>query len=136
MPWRDRDRTPFTDAAEAAMLLILIVLFSPLSFTYNTSWMMLGIASVLWFVLARARSRGQGVIALVWLVVSLSLLIFTIGNPAFRWVRAHGNTCIAELLVLAELGWILVVERTSPPPAGVTAGRPGFPPASSAASGG
>ncbi len=118
MPWRDRDRTPFTDAAEAAMLLILIVLFSPLSFTYNTSWTMLGIATVLWFALARARSKRQGVVALVWLAVSLSLLIFTVGNPAFRWVRAHGNTCVCELLILAELAWILVVERTAAPVTG------------------
>ncbi len=128
MPWRDRDRTPFTDTAEAAMLLILIVLFSPLSFTYNTTWMMPGIATALWFVLARARSRPQGVVALVWLLVALSLLIFTVGNPAFRWMRAHGNTCIAELLLLAELAWILVVERTRP--AAVTAA--GAAPASSA----
>ena len=111
IPWRDRDRTPFTDAAEAAMLLVLIVLFSPLSFTYNTSWTMLGIAVVLWFVLARARSRRQAVVAAAWLTVALSLLVFTVGLPAFRPIRARGNTFVAEVLLLAELGWILVVER-------------------------
>ena len=117
MPLHDRDRTPFTDTAEAAMLLILIILFSPLSFTYNNSWLMLGIAVVLWFILARARSRSQAIVATVWLTVALSLLIFTIGNPAFRWVRAHGNTFFTDVLLLAELAWILIVERTAAPPA-------------------
>jgi hypothetical protein len=121
MPWRDRDRTPFTDTVESAMLLILIVLFSPLSFTYNQSWLMLGIAAVLWFILARARTRRQATVAAVWLLVALSLLIFTVGNPAFRWVRAHGNTFFTDVLLLAELGWILIIERSSPQPTGVAA---------------
>ncbi len=113
IPWRDRDRTPFTDAAEGAMLLILVILFSPLSFTYNNSWLMCGIAVVLWFILARARSRRQGVVALVWLLVALSLLVFTIGGP-FRPIRARGNTFFADVLLLMELGWIILVERTRP----------------------
>ena len=113
MPWRDRDRTPFTDAAEAAMLLILVVLFSPLSFTYNQSWLMCGTATVLWFILTRARSRTQGIVAIVWLVVALSLLVFTVGGP-FRAIRARGNTFFADVLLLVELGWIILVERSRP----------------------
>ncbi len=123
MPWRDRDRTPFTDAAEMAMLLILVVLFSPLSFTYNNSWLMFGIAVVIYFVVARARTSTQARVAAVWLAAALSLLVFTAPNPAFRWVRAHGNTFFADVLLLAELGWILVVERTWPSVARQIAGR-------------
>ena len=131
MPWRDRDRTPYTDAVEAGMLLILIVIFSPLSFTYNNSWLMLPIAAVLWFILTRARSRRQGVVAIVWLAVGVSLLAFTVGVPALRPIRARGNTFFADVLILAELGWILVVERRSTSPR-----RRGFPIASSAVSDG
>jgi hypothetical protein len=42
-------RTTWSDSLEAGMLLILIVLFSPLSFTYNNGWLMLPIASVIYF---------------------------------------------------------------------------------------
>jgi hypothetical protein len=133
IPWRDRDRTPFTDAVEAAMLLILIILFSPLSFTYNTSWLMCGIAAVLWFALARARTPAQTKMAVVWLIVSVTPLIFTIRNPAFRDLRARGNTCFADLLLLAELAWIMVVERTARQ---VTDPDLGSPTTSSAASAG
>jgi hypothetical protein len=87
IPWRDRDRTPFTDTVEMAMLLILVILFSPLSFTYNTSWTMLGLA----------------------------LLVFTVGGP-FRPIRARGNTFFADVLLVAELAWIILIERASPSP--------------------
>jgi hypothetical protein len=115
IPWRDRDRTPFTDTVEMAMLLILVILFSPLSFTYNTSWTMLGLATVLWFILARARSRRQAAVAIVWLVVAVSLLVFTVGGP-FRPIRARGNTFFADVLLVAELAWIILIERASPSP--------------------
>lgn len=114
MPWRDRDRTPFTDTVEAAMLLILIVLFSPLSFTYNQSWLMLGLAAVLWFAMARARTPAQRAVALVWLAIAVVPLVFTVRVPAFRDLRARGNTCFADVALLIELAWILVVERTRP----------------------
>lgn len=111
MPWRDSRRTAFTDTAEAAMLLIMVILFDPLSFTYNNSWLMCPIAVVVYFVTTRARSRAQSVVAAAWLAIALSLLIFTIPNPHFRYVRALGNTFFADVLVLVELGWILLLSQ-------------------------
>ena len=111
MPWKDAKRTPLTDTIEASMLLILVILFAPLSFTYNNSWLMCPIAVVLYFVTSKARSRPQAIFAGVWLAIALSLLIFSIPNPAFRVPRAIGNTFFADVLVLIELGWILWLEQ-------------------------
>ena len=107
MPWKDAKRTPYTDTIEASMLLILVILFAPLSFTYNNSWLMCPIAVVLYFVTTKARSRSQAIFAGLWLAAALSLLIFSIPNPAFRVPRALGNTFFADVLVLIELGWML-----------------------------
>jgi hypothetical protein len=107
MPYGSR-RSPWTDAVEAAMLMILIITFTPLSFTYNNAWLMLPIVVVLYFIHSVARTSGERTVAIVWLAVSLSLLIFTTGKPlVFRYPRALGNTFWACMLLYAELIWII-----------------------------
>jgi energy-coupling factor transporter transmembrane protein EcfT len=109
MPWK-RGRSRFTDTAEGAMLLILIVLFCPLSFNYNNSWLMCGITVVLYYVTVGAKSRTQAIVALVWLLLALSLLVFSVStrDPNWRHIRAMGNTFFTDVLLLAELGWLLL----------------------------
>jgi hypothetical protein len=109
---RAPDRTPWTDAIEAAMLMILIITFTPLSFTYNNSWLMLPIVVVLYFVHFKAQSDAQRRIAITWLAIALSLLIFTTGKPLwFRYLRSLGNTFWCCMLIYAELIWIMSLHR-------------------------
>jgi hypothetical protein len=105
----ERNRTRFTDAAEAAMLLILIIVFCPLSFSYNNAWLMCGIAVVLYFIIIQSDSDQRSGIAAVWLLVALFPLIFGLTNkdPNWRYLRALGNTFFADMILLAELAWIL-----------------------------
>jgi Glycosyltransferase family 87 len=117
-------RTIWSDTLEAGILLILIILFSPLSFTYNNSWLMLPIASVLYFVLVVARTKRERTTAMVWLGVCLLLMAVGLPVPAFRLLRDAGNTFWADLVILAELAWMLVlcrrgwVEAPEPAPPG------------------
>jgi MFS family permease len=109
---RQSQRTPWTDAIEGAMLMILIITFTPLSFTYNNCWLMLPIVVIVYFILAVANTARHRQIALFWLVFSLSLLIFTTGKPLiFRIPRAWGNTFWCCMLLYAELVWIMFIAR-------------------------
>ena len=106
-------RTPWTDAIEGAMLMILIITFTPLSFTYNNCWLMLPIMVIVYFILAVASTAMQRQMALFWLILSLSLLIFTSGRPLiFRIPRAMGNTFWCCMLLYAELVWIMFIARS------------------------
>ena len=122
---RERDRTRFSDAAEAAMLLILIVIFTPLSFTYLTAWQIPGIAVVLYFICCHDRAAGRRGLAIGWLACSSVMLVFSIRNPLFREIRASGNTLWSNLILLAELAWVLRVDRAATTrPATVLGGEP------------
>jgi hypothetical protein len=107
---RGPNRTRFTDTAEQAMLLILVILISPLSFNYNNSWLMCSIAVVLYYITVYSRSKQRSHIALIWLLIALAPLIFSINlDPNWRYLRALGNTCLADLLLLFELAWLIRV---------------------------
>ena len=92
------------------MLLVLIVLVSPLSFTYNNTWLMLPIATAVYFVLAVAPTTAQRWTAGVWLALASGLLVFSIGGP-FRVYRAVGNTFFADVELLLLLAWTLLKQR-------------------------
>jgi hypothetical protein len=106
-------RTPFTEAAEGAMLLILVVLVCPMSFTYNTSWIMCGLAVVLYHI--TTRSGGKIVVPMVWLLIALFPLIFSVStaDPNWRHIRALGNTFFSELLLFLLLGWLMLSRQKS-----------------------
>ena len=94
-------RTTWSDSLEAGMLLILIVLFSPLSFTYNNGWLMLPIASVIYFILFLARSKRERKTAGVWLGLCMVLMLVGLPVPGFRLLRDGGNTFWADIVILA-----------------------------------
>jgi hypothetical protein len=115
MPRQSR-RTDWTDVIEGAMLMILIITFTPLSFTYNNSWLMLPIVVVCYFILTMAKTISERRLALIWLALSLGLLIFTTGKPLFfRFPRAMGNTFWCCMSLYAELAWIMIKARTNSP---------------------
>jgi hypothetical protein len=108
---RQRDRTRFTDAAEMAMLMILIILFSPLSFTYNNSWLMFGMVVVLYYITTQPRHKAMP--AMIWLTLALLPLLLSVSTTVqpLRHLRALGNTCFADLMLLSELAWLIVREK-------------------------
>jgi MFS family permease len=115
MPRQTR-RTHWTDAIEGAMLMILIITFTPLSFTYNNSWLMLPIVVVCYFILAVAKTIYERRLAVIWLALSLGLLIFTTGKPLFfRFPRAMGNTFWCCMSLYGELAWIMIKARRNSP---------------------
>lgn len=107
-PWRTR----WTDTIEMAMLMILIITFTPLSFTYNNAWLMLPMVVVLHFILAKAKTRRERTIATIWLTISLLMLIPTAGKlNVFRYLRSLGNTFWSCISLYVELMWIMARSR-------------------------
>ncbi|MDE1890687.1 MAG: DUF2029 domain-containing protein [Planctomycetota bacterium] len=100
-------RTAHTDLIEYAMLLILILIFTPLSFTYFYIWLLYPLTVAFNILLtARNPSTGRNAI-LIWFSVCLILLGFMFPVPGFDWFEAIGNTFWACVLLLGGLGWKL-----------------------------
>jgi Glycosyltransferase family 87 len=102
-------RTVQTDTVEQAILLILIITFAPLSFTYNNSWLMLPMVVILNFALRGRVRKSDRVIAAIVFAMAIALLPFSIRvvhSPFMRYVRAMGNTFWACMILLVELAWV------------------------------
>ena len=88
--------TAESDAIEFALLLLLILMITPLSFGYFYSWLMLPFAVVTQQVFA---GKGSGV--LWWSLPALALL--ALGIPFPRSAQLYGNTFFATLLLFIGL---------------------------------
>jgi hypothetical protein len=95
MPQRGM-RTVESDAIEFALLLLLILMITPLSFGYFFSWLMLPFAVVTQRVLA-----GKGSAILSWTLPALALLAPGLIFP--RGAQLYGNTFFATLLLFIGL---------------------------------
>src|SRR5438477_7011504 len=95
MPRRDM-RTTETDAIEFALLLLLTLMVTPLSFGYFYSWLMLPFAVVTQRVFA-----GKGSTILWWTLSALALLAVGLIFP--RGAQLYGNTFFATLLLFVGL---------------------------------
>src|SRR6266576_3676645 len=95
MPQRGM-RTADSDAIEFALLLLLILMITPLSFGYFYSWLMLPFAVVTQQILARKR-----VPILWWTLPALALLALGLAFP--RGAQLYGNTFFATLLLFIGL---------------------------------
>src|SRR5215470_11783478 len=95
MPQGDM-RTAETDEIEFALLLLLILMITPLSFGYFYSWLMLPFAVIAQRVLA-----GKGLLILWWTLPALALL--AVGIPFPRSAQLYGNTFFATLLLFIGL---------------------------------
>ena len=89
-------RTPGSDAIEFALLLLLILMVTPLSFGYFHSWLMLPFA-----VVAQRVPVGRGSAILWWTLPALALLAF--GLLSLRGTQLYGNTFFATLLLFVGL---------------------------------
>src|SRR5881398_1374343 len=95
MPRRDM-RTAEADAVEFALLLLLMLMVTPLSFGYFYSWLMLPFAVVTQLVLAAKDSA-----ILWWSLPALALLALGLFFP--RGAQLYGNTFFATLLLFVGL---------------------------------
>jgi Glycosyltransferase family 87 len=102
---RRRDRTDASNAIEAAMLLLLILVFSPFAFTYFFVWLIYPFTLLLHLALAAPAKSGQRRVMFAVLVAATMLLALPI--VARGAAQARGNNLAATLLLLAVLGWRL-----------------------------
>jgi Glycosyltransferase family 87 len=89
-------RTAESDAIEFALLLLLMLMVTPLSFGYFYSWLMLPFAVVTQRVFA-----GEGSTVLWWTLPALALL--ALGIPFRRGAQLYGNAFFATLLLFIGL---------------------------------
>jgi hypothetical protein len=89
-------RTAESDAIEFAVLLLLVLMLTPLSFGYFYSWLMLPFAVITQRVLV-----GKGSVLLWWSLPALALLALGLAFP--RGSQLYGNTFFATLLLLIGL---------------------------------
>jgi hypothetical protein len=95
MPQRGM-RTAETDAIEFALLLLLMLMVTPLSFGYFYSWLMLPFAVITQQVLT-----GKSSAVWWWSLPALALLALSIPFP--RGGQLYGNTFFATLLLFVGL---------------------------------
>jgi hypothetical protein len=95
MPQRDT-RTAESNAIEFALLLLLMLMLTPLSFGYFYSWLMLPFAVITQRVLIE---KGSAV--LWWTLPALALLALGLAFP--RGAQLYGNTFFASLLLFVGL---------------------------------
>jgi hypothetical protein len=103
-------RTNASDALEYAMLLLLILIFTPLAFTYFFVWLLYPFVVTLCLVLKAPPGSLQRIAGWTWFFTCVLFLCFTFPLPAFRALQASGSTLMACLLLLAGIGWNLRAE--------------------------
>jgi hypothetical protein len=114
---RASTRTPETDAIEFALLLLLILVFTPLSFGYLFAWLLYPLTVVVQRLL---NSLGARVILAGCSGVAIFLLALSI--PFRISAQTYGNTLFAALLLFAGLtAELWRVKRVAAP--GVVSGR-------------
>jgi hypothetical protein len=89
-------RTAESDAMEFALLVLMILMTSPLSFGYFFSWLMLPFA-----VITQRVIDGKGSALLWWSLPALALLALALFSP--QGAQSYGNTFFGSLLLFIGL---------------------------------
>jgi glycosyl transferase family 87 len=95
-------RTPETEAIEFALLLLLMLVVTPLSFGYLFAWLLYPLTVVVQRLLAGSDSRG---VLLGCTAVAIALLALSI--PFRVTAQTYGNALFAALLLFAGLAFEL-----------------------------
>ncbi len=104
-------RTPETDAIEFALLLLLILVFTPLSFGYLSAWMLYPLTVVVQRLVGGSGSHG---VLLGCAALAVTLLALAI--PFRVMAQTYGDALFATLLLFAGLAIELSrVKRASVP---------------------
>jgi hypothetical protein len=104
-----RDRTAATDAIEFALVTLLIVMFSPLSFNYAYVWLIYPTTVALHLVLDRPAAGPLWKLELAW--IAAVLLIPATAAFAPLYAQAYGNLFVPALLLVIGLGLKLLAVR-------------------------
>jgi hypothetical protein len=104
MPARSR-RTASSDAIEGAMLLLMILFFSPLSFNYFYVWMIYPITVALHWILQQPEHSRSRLFLMAWLAASVVLL--AVALPFLRVAQAYGNLFFSGLVLWFGLAWLM-----------------------------
>jgi hypothetical protein len=104
---RQRLRSTHTDSIEYAMLLVMMTIFSPISWFYYGVWLLYPYIVAISFLFESEPSRRAKKVALIWLATCVLLLNFVYPWVWIRPVRAIGLAFFGYVLLLAGLGWLL-----------------------------
>jgi len=107
MPGRGREN-PGTSAIEFALLILLILMFSPLSFNYFYVWLIYPLTLALHLGLESPRGSATRWVLLGSVVASLGSLSLSLVES--RTAAGYGNSFFAGAILLVGLGWKLGVE--------------------------
>jgi hypothetical protein len=108
-----RLRTARTDAIEFALITLLIVMFSPLSFNYAFVWLIYPLTVALNLVLNEPARGSWRTLEIAW--IALVLLIPGVAVVMPLYAQAYGNLFVPALLLVIGLGVRLwAIQRTSP----------------------
>lgn len=99
------------EALEVSILLGLIVLFSPLAWTYFFCWLMPGFACAAAFICESPRGSGRRRAAAAAVAVCLVLLALAAVQGTYPMFQGWGATAWGAALLLGLLGWMLRLER-------------------------
>ena len=111
---RHSQRTIQSDAIEFAMLLLLMLMFTPLSFTYFYVWLLFPLTVALQLVLTAPEGSKPRTMAVVWFVSCVLLMSFMLPVPFFHSLQAIGNTFFACVVLLVGLGSKLRLSKMGP----------------------
>ncbi|MDR4507381.1 MAG: hypothetical protein MRJ65_03930 [Candidatus Brocadiaceae bacterium] len=104
-------RTPQTDAVEYAMLLLLILMLTPLSFTYTYIWFLYPLMVSCNILLSNLSARIRRVM-LISFIGCVLLLGFSLPVSCFDIFKAMGNTFWVCVFLFITFGWILIQIRS------------------------
>jgi hypothetical protein len=110
MPPRNR-RTSQTDAIEFALVSLLTVMFSPLSFNYAYVWLIYPTTLGLYLVLSEQTGARRHWLKVGWIVMVLGIPALAVPMPLRA--QAYGNLFLPALLLVIGLGAILQTYRRS-----------------------
>jgi hypothetical protein len=98
-------RTPQTDAIEFALVTLLTVMFSPLSFNYAYVWLIYPTTLGLHRVLSEPSNARGHRLKVIWIVTVILIPALAIPMPLLA--QAYGNLFVPALLLVIGLGAIL-----------------------------
>jgi hypothetical protein len=104
MPPENR-RSPRTDAIEFALVTLLTVMFSPLSFNYAYVWLLYPITLALHLTLSESPASPWHRLKLAWIISVILIPAMAIPMPLSA--QAYGNLFVPALLLVFGLGAML-----------------------------
>jgi hypothetical protein len=98
-------RTPETDAAEFAVLTILVVVGTPYAFGYYFVWLLFPVTVLVWHAVENPDRPARRV---SWLTLAVGCVLLVIGSPVGGRVGASvGGLLWGSLVIAGGLGWRL-----------------------------